>query len=1444
MNTKLRKFKNGLVTATVATFAGLTFSIVPMSAPVAVAAPNVPISSTPLNVIIPSTPQVMIALTNSNSMDSSDNITDDGTPSPGAGTHAPTSAIMTWSGNVGAGSLSHSTSPVNYTLPGSPGSYTAPITGAISGSTAYTAPINTYTVTGTGGHYWGCAQWEDPTQIDPNTGVYWIAIPNPGGDPPTYNWPATPPVPWDDTQTWWFNNINVGGNNGYYEQVSPPPLGASVHKVPSARQLFHGEAEEFAENDNGGLLSVGMGNGGGKPQPRVGGGGTTCTVSCGTPPPSPVCVLYKWIPSYPTSTTKTPYGDNSASRMNIAKQSIYQVIQAYSTQVDFGLMTYKVTGVNSYYSWAYYMSPSPGGFTAANFSNTYSAPSANGDWVVNPCWNAGGGILSDCNTLAAQTGLPAGNSAGDLGSFEYMQVATRSDDPSVNDVLISGWGGHYVFMTNGTLTAPTLAPPANSNPITSPYSPVGPFTLANYNQGEPSSCSTAGSNCVQVQYSATSPQVGYTGAYTLTPTNSGFVPYSPQVMFSLRGVLWAGTPNPSTGNIWVPITAAPGASTTAQAAYLQQFSPFLTPESNMYNYSDDTANVPGVTPAISYYNYYRQAIFSSAVQSPVAGMLSTALNSSNWLSITGPNGCTPPKYVILITDGLPTEDLSGKSWPPPGSAAATGYGMVTFNPDGTLNTGANADQAVVDTINEISALNAAGIKTFVVGMGAGVDPNLNPDAAKVLNAMAVAGGTKNYYPGTSPSAVVSQLNTILTIISSTTVASVSGAVSSYALPGANVYQATYTGYDKKYQDWTGDLQAFAVQPTGIVSTTANWSAQCELDAMATGAVCSGTTDSGTGTGSGWSTTRLIATWNPSTGAGAPFEWGNISSAQQTELQPSDTLGQDRLDYLRGDTAEEIHNGGSDGFRDRSHLLGDIVDSAPLFVGPSNGPYTSDPSYRSFVTSTQSRPATIYVGANDGMLHAFNASTGNEVFAFIPNGVFANLAKLTNPTYNSNHQFYVDGSPTAGDVKFSDNSWHTVLTGGLNDGGNSIYALDITNPSAINTEAALASDVLWEFTDPHMGLSYSQPAFALTQDIASTNANPNGFLLFFGSGYNNSDGNPYLYAVNPQTGQIVSKDVSQPGKPLGPINLCNAVPTNPCNPALPNGLSGVTVVNQNGVLGSPDTTVYAGDLQGNLWKVDISAPDPKNWVVTLLFQARDSSGNPQPITDTPVVTLSPAFPSAPGTVVYFGTGQYLGTPDISNTNTQSFYAVLDNNTGTPLTRSDLVQQTLSATNETINGNNVTLRTVTNNPVNWSTQYGWYMDLPLPGERVVTNPRIYSGEVVFTTYVPSPASLCTGGGQSFLMVLNYSNGGAFPTPQLDINGDGLLNSSDQIAGQNPVGLSLGNVYASAPDILSANLGSIKAVKLTTISTPNGQSNGNIVSLGEAGGTPAKITWTQLQ
>ena len=627
--------------------------------------------------------------------------------------------------------------------------------------------------------------------------------------------------------------------------------------------------------------------------------------------------------------------------------------------------------------------------------------------------------------------------------------------------------------------------------------------------------------------------------------------------------------------------------------------------------------------------------------------------------------------------------------------------------------------------------------------------------------------------------------------------------------------------------------------TGVVSTVASWSAQCQLDIMATGSASCPSTP---GTGVGWDTTRLIAAWNPTTNTGVPFRLANLSSTQQTDLNTNpdtglaDGLGSNRLNYLRGDTTNETHNGGT--FRNRSHLLGDIVDSDPLYIGTANGPYLADSSYQTFAAGTASREPMIYVGANDGMLHAIDAATGQEKFAFIPNGVFSNLNTLTSSTYNLAHRFFVDGSPSAGDVKFNDNSWHTVLVGGLNDGGQSIYALDVTNPSAITNESNLSSSVLWEFTATHLGLTYSRPALALTNDTASTNANPNGFLVFFGSGYNNSDGNPYLYAVNPQTGQIVSKDVSQGTKPLGGINLCKAVSPNPCSATLANGLSSVVVVNSGGNLSQPADTLYAGDLQGNLWKVDISAPDPKNWKVYLLFQARDASNNPQPITVTPAVSLAPTFPGVTGTVVYFGTGQYLGVPDQTTTSTQSFYAVLDKGTNTTVTRSQLQAQVLTTTSVTINGNPTDIRTITNNGVNWASQLGWYMDLPQSGERVITDPRLFNGEVVFTTFVPAPGATCTAGGASFLMAVNYSNGGSFPQPQLDINGDGKLDSGDQVGGLNPVGIGLGQVFASAPAILSASLGSIQAMKLTTLST------GTIMNVGERGGQSGQRSWWQIQ
>ncbi|MGH8278797.1 MAG: pilus assembly protein, partial [Gammaproteobacteria bacterium] len=852
-------------------------------------------------------------------------------------------------------------------------------------------------------------------------------------------------------------------------------------------------------------------------------------------------------------------------------------------------------------------------------------------------------------------------------------------------------------------------------------------------------------------------------ATTTGPTNAGFVPYQDQTMYIQRGFGYDTSQSATTGDLLLKLQTAGNNPTPTQIqAVINTFAPYLAPETNKTSTSE---------------------IKALAVQSPTAGMLSRAVAYFN-TNPSSSNGCAPQRYVILLTDGLPTEDLSGKYWPPLGSQSAAGYGVTaSFNADGSLNT--TNDQALTDTITELTALQKAGVKTYIVGVGAGVDPSLNPQAAATMTAMAVAGGTTNYYAATSPAAVALDMTVILAAIEAQNMSTSSAAVNSTSLNNKSVaYQAQFTSATNPWQDWTGNLVAYPINSsTGKVNTTAPiWSAAKQLDTQI-------------------STSRLIATWNPvggtaGTGVGVPFEWAatvgsnTISSAQETELETSatDTLGPTRLAYLRGNTSNEVRNGGT--LRSRSHILGDIVDSNPVYVGAPSGPYQSA-SYINFEIANQNREPMLYVGANDGMLHAFNPTNGNEQFAFVPNGVFADLINLTKVTYNQNHQFFVDGSPTEGDVQFSDGSWHSILVGGLNAGGDSIYALNVTNPAAITSESTLASNVLWEYSDPtgSLGLTYSEPFIAYTSVSSTYSSTP--FLVFFGSGYNNSNGNPYLYAVNAQTGALIAR-----------INLCAAVTPNPCNSSLPNGLSSPVAVNSGGALYMPDDRVYAGDLQGNLWKVDISNPNPANWTVQLLFQARDGAGNPQPITTAPDVSLNPQFPADSGPIVYVGTGQLLGTPDLSTTGTQSIYGVWDKpGLTTVLTRSHLQMQTISAT-PTAEADGTLVRTVSRNQVNWATQDGWYEDLPASGERVVANPELYDAVLLFTTYVPSTNS-CAVGGQAWLMAVNYATGGGFPKPVLDVPGDGL---------------ELGAVYAASPTIMSAALSNAKANIL--VSESNGQ------------------------
>lgn len=1035
--------------------------------------------------------------------------------------------------------------------------------------------------------------------------------------------------------------------------------------------------------------------------------------------------------------------DNSASRMNLAKAGVKTIIETYMQNTDFALEVYDTSGTGLYSTWVYYMSPDND-----NFSFTNSVPNGVPS-VSNPCNNytaASTTLRNNCTALAALYG------ASTLSSNTRMLIGSSSDDSNINDVLYAGGlPGSFV-----SYTGPQPATPYPNN-----------YTIANYNAGN-----------VTISYSKTTPNIGQ---FISGPTNAGFVPYSPQVFYARRGFGYGGSQSSSSGKVIVPMTSVGANPTTATLnVAINKFLPYLKPETNSLSTTE---------------------IKSVAGQSPTAGLLSTAKSYLTGLSTEG--SCKPSLYVILISDGLPTADLSGGFWPPLGSSAAAGYGVTaTFNNDGSLNTTNN--NAVTDTINTITDLHNAGVKTFVVGLGAGVDPTVNPQAAATLTAMAVAGGTGNYYPANNSTTLINNLNNILIAVQNNSLSTTAATISSTNLQFGTVeYQASFVSSDKKYQDWTGDFAELQLDPiTGFPTGRTNWSAQRLLDLQSN---------------------RIITTWNPALnnglGGGVPFLWDNISTAQQALLQPGDTLGATRLQYLRGTTTQEIRNGGP--FRNRTHILGDIVNSQATYVSAPASPYLfSIPSYAAFTRNHATRPSMVYVGANDGMLHAFTADTGLEKFAFIPNAVFANLYHLTAQLYNQNHLFFVDGSPQSGDVQFSDASWHTLLVGGENAGGNSIYALDITNPSFAD-ETVMANSVLWEYTEADLGLTYSQPQIGM---INTDREAIKRFAVFFGNGYNSPNNNAVLYAVDPKTGTLIRK-----------INLCASVP-GACDITQPEGLSSVALGQIDGLQGQPITSVYAGDLQGNLWAIDVSNADPSQWQARVLFQARDPNGNPQPITTAPLVTLNPSYARFQGLFVMFGTGQLITQNDLSSLQTQTVYGVWDKPAlSFILGRTELQAQTLSLIPAATSGLPQDILTDTTNAIGWNSTYGWYNDLPIPGQRIITNPQLINGSFIATLNTP-PATPC-GVASSMFLDIYYKTGGAYPNvTQLDIDGDGLINSNDQYQGSNPVGIGLLTGYASAP----ASVGRNKNNNMVQIITMSG---GQQVSVINQNNGSRSSSWWQL-
>jgi type IV pilus assembly protein PilY1 len=389
---------------------------------------------------------------------------------------------------------------------------------------------------------------------------------------------------------------------------------------------------------------------------------------------------------------------------------------------------------------------------------------------------------------------------------------------------------------------------------------------------------------------------------------------------------------------------------------------------------------------------------------------------------------------------------------------------------------------------------------------------------------------------------------------------------------------------------------------------------------------------------------------------------------------------------------------------------------------------------------------VYVGANDGMLHGFDANSGTEVFGYVPHNVIANLPALADPAYA--HRFYVDQTPYVGDACVGSGptscTWKTVLVGSTGAGGQGVFALDVTHPESMGAGSTASGTLLWDLDgkgaagtlptnangDPDLGYPIGKPMVA--------RLNNGDWSAIFGNGYLSSNGCAVLFIVRLSDGQITRIGTS--GAP-GATSSCTSASLNNSN-----GLGPVTLADVNGDM----TTdyVYAGDLQGNMWKFDLHTASavPTGNVAggQLLFAASPGClpgampSTCQPITSAPA--LGKALPGMTGTMVYFGTGRMFATGDLGTTTTQSFYAILDQGNGSTVSKGSLVQQTI-----TDNGNNT--RSISGNPV---VAPGWFADLPVLGERMTFSPLLLDGYVVFATEIPTSNS-CTASGTGWIMAV---------------------------------------------------------------------------------------------
>ncbi|MFK2876816.1 pilus assembly protein [Rhodanobacter hydrolyticus] len=610
--------------------------------------------------------------------------------------------------------------------------------------------------------------------------------------------------------------------------------------------------------------------------------------------------------------------------------------------------------------------------------------------------------------------------------------------------------------------------------------------------------------------------------------------------------------------------------------------------------------------------------------------------------------------------------------------------------------------------------------------------------------------------------------------------------------GTVAYQANY--WTAK---WKGDLKSLAVDSTtGTIANSPSWTASGNLPMAAN---------------------RSIKTYNSGAAAGSryvDFAWDKLSKTQQDALLavslPTGTVfsGAALVNYLRGDGSQELSNGGM--FRNRDTPIGDVVNSQPVYVGAPNAnqfyteSFIGSSAFAQYASDRSRRAGTVYVAANDGMLHGIDAASGVENFAYLPGAVImSGLSALASPDYGGAvaHGFFNDGELTVADVYIGNPaSWRTVLIGTTGRGlARAVYALDVTDPANVA--------FLWErsATDGltnsnYIGQMVGKPVVAQTADGT--------WSVLVGNGYNSTVGKSALLQFALADGSLNIHDTTDNSGLAAP-----AVWMDPSG----NGVS---------------TTAYAGDADGNVWSFALNTSTGTSDTATpssagaKIFIALDGGNKAQPITAGLLVGKDP---KTGNTWVFFGTGRYLNATDLSDASVQSWYGlVVQSGTSGLAIRSSMTRSAnlakRSVTAEAGNARAVTtLAEAVTDKVSIDGKSGWYIDLVSPvagaqGERMVTPNQFQGNLLLGTTRIPKASDPCNPSGRGWIMALDPFTGTNPSQSFFDVNGDGKIDSNDLIDGKPAAGLgfsSLPNnpIFVGSSMLISFDNGTTSSAKTSS-------------------------------